>query len=81
MAEIDQSERAWGGIGGSGRHAMDLLPDLAEKPEAMRAIVDILQRPEFEAVLEKSPTVAWGGIGGSGKHAFELEPELREGSE
>jgi hypothetical protein len=61
---IGKPEAAWGGIGGSGKHAQDLLAEISQ--------------PEFAKVLERLPQKAWGGIGGSGKHPLEgLEPEIR----
>lgn len=65
IAELaDRGRRAWGGIGGSGKHAAEMIAELeafARKPEAME--------------LLGGGRVSWGGIGGSGKHAAELEPE------
>jgi hypothetical protein len=56
-------EAAWGGIGGSGKHAGEAIAELASDPQVAK-------------MLERLPQVAWGGIGGSGKHAGELAPEL-----
>jgi len=55
---------AWGGIGGSGKHAAELIAELGK----------LQMKPEIKELLEGG-RVAWGGIGGSGKHAAELEPE------
>jgi len=80
ITEFDPGKVAWGGIGGSGKHAAELLPEIAEvakSPESFRALVleatKISNDPEF-AKLDLGK-VAWGGIGGSGKHASELLPE------
>jgi hypothetical protein len=77
----DPSPVAWGGIGGSGRHAADLLPEVINVSRDRRAFRDLIQQmgeitsdPAFAELLDQSP-VAWGGIGGSGKHAADLLPE------
>jgi len=69
-----RAQAAWGGIGGSGKHAPELLADLAEKPEQIRAIGDLLNRRDIDNVIAKAGALAWGGIGGSGSHALDLEP-------
>jgi len=59
------ARQAWGGIGGSGKHAAEMIAELeafTKKPETME--------------LLEGGRLAWGGIGGSGKHAAELEPEV-----
>jgi hypothetical protein len=58
--------QSWGGIGGSGKHAAELMAEL----EA------IAKQPEVKELISGG-RVAWGGIGGSGKHAADLEPEAR----
>jgi len=60
----DGGRKAWGGIGGSGKHAAEMVAEL----EAF------IKKPEAKELLDGS-RVSWGGIGGSGKHAAELEPE------
>ena len=55
-------EVAWGGIGGSGKHAGEAIAELASQPK-------------IQEMLARLPKTAWGGIGGSGKHAGELMPE------
>jgi hypothetical protein len=57
------AEAAWGGIGGSGKHAGEVFAELAS-------------HPQFNEVINRLPKVAWGGIGGSGKHPSGLEPEI-----
>ncbi|HVU35925.1 MAG TPA: hypothetical protein VHE61_20965 [Opitutaceae bacterium] len=58
-------EAAWGGIGGSGKHAGEAIAELASDPKVAE-------------MLSRLPKTAWGGIGGSGKHAAELLPELSQ---
>lgn len=72
LAEISrlatpEAQRAWGGIGGSGKHAAELLAELGA----------VARQPELKELLEGG-RLAWGGIGGSGKHAADLEPEIKE---
>lgn len=62
----DLSKKAFGGIGGSGKHASELIAELD----------DIMKNPKFESVLTDLSKKAWGGIGGSGKHAIDLEAEI-----
>lgn len=71
-----RAQAAWGGIGGSGKHAPELLADLAEKPERIRAIGELLNRRDIDNVIAKAGELAWGGIGGSGKHALDLQPDV-----
>ncbi len=60
-------QRAWGGVGGSGKHAAELIPELEE----------YLKNPAFHEMINSSGAQrAWGGVGGSGKHAANLEPEI-----
>ncbi|MGX1412827.1 hypothetical protein [Bradyrhizobium elkanii] len=62
----DAAKLAWGGIGGSGKHA-----------EALAA--ELLADKRFEALTSgKGAEAAWGGIGGSGKHAEDLTPEPKK---
>ncbi len=63
LAGISRGQLAWGGIGGSGKHASEMMAEL----------VTIAKQPELQEMLGRK---AWGGIGGSGKHASELEPEI-----
>lgn len=60
------AQRAWGGIGGSGKHAAELLAELGA----------VAKQPELRELIEGG-RLAWGGIGGSGKHAADLEPEIK----
>jgi len=85
------TQKAWGGIGGSGKHASELVPELEEylkKPElnnrawggiggSGKHASELV--PELEEYLKKPElnNRAWGGIGGSGKHASELQPERK----
>lgn len=55
-------EAAWGGIGGSGKHAGEAIAELASQPQ-------------IREMFRRMPEVAWGGIGGSGKHPAQLMPE------
>jgi hypothetical protein len=67
MADVrEEAKAAWGGIGGSGRHA-----------EALAA--ELLQDERFRDLVsgKAAGQLAWGGIGGSGKHAEEMEPQTR----
>lgn len=83
---------AWGGIGGSGKHAADLTPESVawggiggsgkHATELLPEVELLFRDPNLrENLLVKGGQVAWGGIGGSGKHAAELEPEILEGKE
>lgn len=58
------ARQAWGGIGGSGKHAAEMMAELET----------LAKTPEVRELLVGG-RLAWGGIGGSGKHAAELEPE------
>ena len=68
MADIEHkgAEAAWGGIGGSGKHAEELMGEL------------VADRRFQELIESKAGELAWGGIGGSGKHAADMEPELKK---
>lgn len=61
----DAGPAAWGGIGGSGKHAADMVADL-------------LADKRFQDFSKSDAgQMAWGGIGGSGKHAEEMEAEKK----
>jgi len=62
---VPAARQSWGGIGGSGKHAAEMIAEL----EAFT------KKPELKELLEGGRQ-SWGGIGGSGKHAAELEPEI-----
>ena len=62
---MPDGRKAWGGIGGSGKHAAEIMAELET----------IARQPEVKELLADG-RLAWGGIGGSGKHAAELEPEV-----
>lgn len=55
---------SWGGIGGSGKHAAELMAELAS----------VAAQPNMKELMQSQ--LAWGGIGGSGKHAADLQPEI-----
>lgn len=69
--------RAWGGIGGSGRHAAELMAELVKQPQVSRALDDLVSLRGVDELIKRQPNVAWGGIGGSGRHAEAIEPEKR----
>ena len=64
---VKKPEAAWGGIGGSGKHAGE-------------AIAELVSDPRSAELLSRLPKVAWGGIGGSGKHLDDLMPEIQKAS-
>ncbi len=64
-AKPQPEQLAWGGIGGSGKHAPQFIAEL-------------LRDPQVQEALARMPQQAWGGIGGSGRHAQELEPEVEQ---
>lgn len=67
MADIKQeAQPAWGGVGGSGKHAEELAAEL-------------LADQRFKDLMSgKSGQVAWGGVGGAGKHADDMEPQVKK---
>ncbi len=58
-------QRAWGGIGGVGKHPADNYA----------AEISALTHPDVQAALKNK---AWGGIGGVGKHDAGMEPEIEK---
>jgi hypothetical protein len=71
------SRLAWGGIGGSGRHAAEIMAELVKQPQVSRALDDLVSMRGVDELIKRQPNVAWGGIGGSGRHAEAIKPEER----
>lgn len=74
---VGKPEAAWGGIGGSGKHAAEIMGELIKEPRMVRVLDDITALRSVEDLIKRQPGAAWGGIGGSGKHAGDIAPEQR----
>jgi hypothetical protein len=75
QAQLAQPSVAWGGIGGSGRHAAEIMAELAKDPTTSRALDLMASQRSVQELLKSPPSASWGGIGGSGRHAEEITPE------
>lgn len=53
--EINNPQVAWGGIGGSGRHAAEIMAELVRQPQFSRAVEDLVNLRGVDELIKRQP--------------------------